>query len=106
MSGVSGASGKQHSYNIIVSGHVGLSPGPDHGDLPGVLLGKLYDVLLYELPHSAGAPVTLTELDGQPGQLRHEPAQAVPQGRVTVDPARLEKHTFTTHTVAMRFLIF
>ena len=69
-------------------------------DLPGVLFGELYDILLYELPHPAGAPVTLTELEGQPGQLRDKPAQSVPQGGVAVDPTRLEKHTFTAHTGA------
>ena len=50
-----------------------MTPGleVDHG--AGVLLGELDHVLLYELSHAAGAPVTLTELDGQPRQLRDEP---------------------------------
>ena len=69
-------------------------------DLPGILFGELYDILLYELSHTTGAPVTLTELEGQPGQLRDKPAQPVLQWGVTADPARLEKHTFTAHTGA------
>ena len=66
--------------------------------LPRVLLGELHHVLLYELPHPAGAPVVLTELDGQPGQLGHEPAQAVGERGVTLDPARLEKQRGARHT--------
>ena len=64
---------------------------------------KLYDVLLYELSDPAGASVTLTELDGQSGQLGDKPAQAVIQGSVTVDPPRLKEHTLTTHPVLRRY---
>ena len=66
--------------------------------LPRVLFGELDHVLLYELSHPAGATVTLTELDGQPRQLRDEPPETVPQGRVTVNPSGLEKQASARHT--------
>ena len=74
--------------------------------LPRVLFGELYDVLLNELPHPTGAPITLTELDGQPGQLGDEPAQPVLQGGVTVDPARLEEHRFACHIQAVVWCVY